>query len=81
MMSAYARPYTLWGGGGGGGRVRYEGVGRGGGGGGKRSESGVSPSGGSSVIFSWREIAQEIAWPLSSLSNTCFLVFLSIRIL
>ena len=79
MTSAYVLPYTLW--------ARVGGEGR---------ESGVSPSGGGvchiflagnralhlcNPRFSWREIAQEMAWPLSSRSKTCFQLFRSIRIL
>ena len=51
-------------------------------------ESGVSPSGGGGVCykscdvfvqpaFSWQEIAQEMAWALSSCSKTCLLYKLS----
>ena len=29
--------------------------------------------------FSWREIVQEMAWPTSSHSETCFQVFLCIK--
>ena len=69
MTSAYVRPYTLWGRG-------------------KGRESDVGPSKGGvchiflagnramhlcNPHFSWPEIAQEMAWPLSLRSKTCLL--------